>query len=94
MVQRAGVQPETARLIAPRLVDRPFQEVLPQSLADELGHEAELYDFDFALAASVQFRKAGGDPVDVKDVDELHLFDNASAETTPAPKKARRKKRR
>src|SRR5262249_55595521 len=42
MIQSAGVQPESLRFVAPRLVDGPLQEPFPQPLADEIRRQTEL----------------------------------------------------
>ena len=42
MIQRAGLQPEPVRLVAPRFLDGPLQEPPSQPSPDEVGHQTEL----------------------------------------------------
>ena len=58
MIQRAGVQPKPPRPVAPRFVDCPLQKPLPQPLADEVGHQAELDQLNFFQLATVEFGSA------------------------------------
>jgi hypothetical protein len=46
-----------------------LEEIRPQPLADELGHEAELYQFDLAVDPPVQLGKASWDAIGHQDVD-------------------------
>ena len=68
MVERAGVQPESFRLIAPDLVDGPLQKPGAESLADKFGHQPELHQFDFVALATVQLGESGRRAVDMQDV--------------------------
>src|SRR5947209_14290485 len=68
MIQRAGMQPEPAGLVAPGLVHRPLEEPFAQTLPDEFGHQTELGQFDLAGDPPVQFGKARRRAVDVQNV--------------------------
>jgi len=68
MVLGAGVQPQAAGVVTPGRVDGPLEEILPQALADELRHQAELRQFDLPLLPPVQLGKAGRDAIDRQDV--------------------------
>ena len=51
MIQSAGVEPKPPRLVAPHFINGPLQEPLSQPLSDEVGHQAELHQFNFVRLA-------------------------------------------
>src|SRR5579863_2647667 len=78
MIVGAGMQPESLRPVAERLVDHPLQEVFPQSPADKLRDEPELHELDFASLASIQFGEPGLSIPHEQDMDfDSGVADNA-----------------
>jgi hypothetical protein len=68
MIQRAGVEPEPSRLVAPCLVDSLLQEILAEALAGEARHQAEPNQLDVVVVAPVQFGKPGWRAIDTQNV--------------------------
>ena len=54
MIEIAGVQPEAPQSAAPGMMDRPVQQIGAEALADELGHEAKVGEFDVRRRAAIQ----------------------------------------
>src|SRR6202451_56057 len=68
MIVATSVQPQALRLVAPRLIDGPQQEILAEPLPDELRSEPELNDFDLAFHASVELAEPSRNAVNVEDM--------------------------
>src|SRR5579871_2819994 len=68
MVLGAGMEPEAAGAIAPRLVDGPLEEIPPEALSDELRHQAELHQFNLALDPPIQLGETSRNALDHQDV--------------------------
>jgi hypothetical protein len=69
VVQRASVQPDSARRPAPADIDDLLEKPRAQAPADELGHQAELNDLDLSRLAAIQFRESSRCPGHVEDMD-------------------------
>ena len=60
VIQSAGVQPESFRIVAPSFVDGPLQEPFAKPLSDELGHQAELHQLNLMRLAAIQLGEPSG----------------------------------
>ena len=67
---------KSRRLVAPRPVDGPLQEILAQPLADEFRDESELNDLDLVFFATIEFGEAAGNAVDMQHVDFIFRIVN------------------
>ncbi len=80
MVERASVQPEAARLVAPGLVNGPLQEPFSETLADELARQPELDEFNLARLPTIEFCEAGRSSSDVQHVQFIEGMLNDGSE--------------
>src|SRR5581483_1663941 len=54
VVERAGIDDEFLRVVGPRLIHRPVQEVLAEAAADEIAEQAEIVEGDRRLRPPVE----------------------------------------
>src|SRR5262249_54342663 len=68
MVLRVRVEPQTFGIVTPCFVDSPLEEILAQSLTDELSHQAEKRNLDVILDTPIQLDKASRDAINEQNV--------------------------
>jgi hypothetical protein len=68
MVLRVRVEPQTVGIVTPCLVDSPLEEMLAQSLTDELSHQAEKRNLDLMPATPIQLDKPSRDAINQQNV--------------------------